>query len=497
VGEIMKKFFAVLLVLVMFCSTLVSCGGKTNTAGQMEEPNKIPGDTYEIQWYLMCDAQNDVASVEEALNDYLKDKINATVKINCLPSSQYTNKVGTMINAREYFDLAFVARWALDYIGNSRSGAFYDLTDHLDTYLKDTTATIGKDNLKYSYVDGRIYAMPVYKEMATQYGWVYRKDIADKYHIDMSQYKSFEELEPVLKMIKDNEPNIKYPIDWASGAGDPACLVQYESFIFKDGSYDNKPVNVFETEEFKKACLVARDFYNKGYVRPDVLTATDQIARMSEGKTFVMLQPLKPGKAKEMFKNSNYEFEQVVITEPMIDYLAGTGSMQAVSATSKNPARVMRFLNILNTDPYVKNLVVHGIEGKHYNKVDDKTIEPIAGSGYSLYAYSWSIGNVFLDYLLTSEDPDKHEQLKAFNESALDSKVNTFLPAEITDPRRKQRKMEINNAISNYKKQLVLGAVDVEPTLKEFNEMLKKAGIEEELADIAKEYEEFLKKQEK
>jgi len=87
VGEIMKKFFAVLLVLVMFCSTLVSCGGKTNTAGQMEEPNKIPGDTYEIQWYLMCDAQNDVASVEEALNDYLKDKINATVKINCLPSS--------------------------------------------------------------------------------------------------------------------------------------------------------------------------------------------------------------------------------------------------------------------------------------------------------------------------------------------------------------------------------------------------------------------------
>jgi len=79
----------------------------------------------------------------------------------------------------------------------------------------------------------------------------------------------------------------------------------------------------------------------------------------------------------------------------------------------------------------------------------------------------------------------------------LDSKVNTFLPAEITDPRRKQRKMEINNAISNYKKQLVLGAVDVEPTLKEFNEMLKKAGIEEELADIAKEYEEFLKKQEK
>ena len=487
----MKKFIVMLLLLVMVCGTLAGCGKET--IAQLEDPNTVPDDTYEIQWYLMCDPQNDVSSVEESLNAYLKDKINATVKINCLPSAQYTQKVGTMINAGEYFDLAFVARWALSYIDNSRSGAFFDLTDHLDTYLKDVTAEIGKDNLKYSYVDDRIYAMPVYKEMATQYGWVYREDIAEKYNIDMSQYKSFEELEPIIKMIQEKEPGMKYPIDWASGAGDPACLVQFESFIFKDGSYDNKPVNVYETEEFKKACEVARDFYNKGYVRPDVLTATDQVARMSEGKTFVMLQPIKPGKADEMFKNSNYKFAQAEVTEPMIDYLAGTGSMQAVSKTSKNPARVMRFLNLLNTDPYVKNLIVHGVESKHYNKVDGNTVEPIAGSGYSLYANTWAIGNVFLDYILSTEDPTKHEQLRAYNDRAIDSMVNTFLPAEITEPKRKQRQMEIKNTISNYRKQLVLGAVDVDSTLAEFNEMLRKAGIEDELKDIEQEYAEFMK----
>jgi len=71
----------------------------------------------------------------------------------------------------------------------------------------------------------------------------------------------------------------------------------------------------------------------------------------------------------------------------------------------------MRFLNLLNTDPYVKNLIVHGVEGKHYNKVDGNTVEPIAGSGYSLYAKTWAIGNVFLDYILSTEDPTKHEQL--------------------------------------------------------------------------------------
>ncbi len=202
----MKKFMAMFLMVAMLCGVLAGCGG-SNTAADLEPVDGVPEDTYEIQWYLMADPQNDVAAVETALNEYLKDKINATVKMNILPSAQYKQKVGTMINAGEYFDLAFVARWMLDYVENSRSGAYFDLTDHLDTYLKDITETIGKDKLEYSYVDGRIYGILIFKEMAVQYGWVYRKDIADKYNLDMSQYKTFKDLEPVLQMIKKKEAN--------------------------------------------------------------------------------------------------------------------------------------------------------------------------------------------------------------------------------------------------------------------------------------------------
>ncbi len=490
----MKRIVAACMSALMLLGALSGCGNKKTAA--LEDPNKVSDIPYEIQWYLMADAQDDVASVEESLNEYLKDKINATVKINCLPSAQYTQKLGTMINAGEYFDMAFVARWALDYIGNSRNGAFFDLTDHLDTYLKDMTETIGRDNLKYSYVDGRLYAMPVYKEMATQYGWIYRKDIAEKYNIDMTKYRSFEALEPVLKMVQQNEPDMKYPIDWAYGAGDPSCLYPAAQYIFMDGSYDNKAVNIYATKEYKQAYETARDFYKKGYIRPDVLTATDQVARMSEGKTFVMLQPIKPGKEKELFKDSKYEFAQADVDEnPRMDYLAGTGSMTAISATSKNPARVMKFLNILNTDPYVKNLVVHGIEGKHYTKIDDKTVEPIPGSGYNLYADTWSIGNVYLDYLTKEDDPQKHEKLKAYMDRAETSEVGAFLMKKVTDPNKKQRGIEVSNAVSNYAKQLAVGAVDVEPTLTEFNNMLKKAGMDEMLDDINKEYAEYLKTQ--
>ena len=488
----MKKMLAIFLAAATLCGSLSGCGGKGKTA-KLEDPNTVAKDTYEIQWYLMSDAQSDVASVENALNEYLKDKINATVKINCLPSAQYTKKLGTMINAGEYFDLAFVARWALDYIGNSRAGAYYDITDHLDTYLKDMTATVGKDKLKYSYVDGRLYGLPVYKEMATQYGWIYRKDIAEKYNIDMSKYKTFEELEPVLKMVKENEPDMKYPIDWGYGNGDPACLVFVAANVFKNGAYGGKPVNMYATKEYRAALDVAHDFYNKGYIRPDILTATDQTSRMSEGKTFVMLNPLKPGKVQELFKDSKYEFEQVGIHAPMVDYLAGTGSMQAISATSKNPARVMKFLNLLYTDPVVKNLVTHGVEGKHYKKIDEKTVQPIKGSGYDLYSSTWEISNVFLDYLVTEDDPQKLEKLKEFNDSAEDFEVNAYLPPEVKDPERKQRQTNITNTVNDYVKQLQLGVVDVDSTLKEFLERLDKVGMEQEIKDCTAEYEEYLK----
>ncbi len=489
----MKKRIAIMMCMAMLCGVLAGCGGNKNTAINMEDPNTVPSDPYEINWFTIGDAQNDVGSVEQAVNAYLKDKINATVKINMLPSAQYKQKVGTMINANEYFDLCFVSAWMLDYTNNARAGAFVDLTDYIDTYLKDAVEGIDDVLIKGSKVNGRLYAWPTYKEIATCFGWIYRKDLAEKYNIDMSRYHSYEELEPVLKLIKENEPDITYPLDWSSG-GTPAQMIRTNNYIGRDGMFpDDHPMNIYDTEEFAKACDTARDFYNKGYVRPDVLTATDQTSRMSEGKTFVICAAVKPGKAQEMFVNSTYEFAEdcYAFQKPCVDYAPGTGSMQAVSATSKNPARVMRFLNLLNTDPYLKNLIVHGIEGKHYTKIDDKTVQPIAGSGYDMYKQSYAIGNIFLDYLIPGEDPDKYEKLKEYNKVAIDSKTNYFVLSDDSELERLQQ--EVKTVVDKYRKQCVTGAVEPESVLTEFRQQLNVVGMPKMLEIIDGQWQEYLK----
>ena len=486
----MKKFLAVVLVMLTAIGLFAGCGEQVGKI-VMEDMDKVPEDTYEIQWYLMGDAQNDVESVEKEINKYLKDKINATVKINILPSAQYQQKVGTMINANEYFDLCFVARWMLDYTNNARVGAFFPLDDYLDTYLKGIADEFDPEILDCSRVDGKLYALPVNKEMAVSMGWIYRKDIADKYNLDMSQYKTFESLEPVLKMLKEKEPSLKYPIDWASDSA-PFAWYKKEMNVHKEGTYpeDQMVADIYQPE-FEEACMLARDYYNKGYVRPDVLTATDHIQRMENGNTFIMWSPLKPGKAIETFKNSQYKFEQIDVHAPMVDYLAGTGSMQAVSASSKNPVRTMRFLNLLNTDPYLKNLVIHGVEGKHYKKIDELYVEPIKGSGYDMYGNTWAIGNVFLDYLIPGEQADKNSALKEFNASATNNAVNKFMLKE--DPERDRIAMECSKVTQKYYKSLVMGVIDPKKGIKEYREGLEKVGYKENFELTKKEYAEYLK----
>ena len=78
----LKKLFGLLMSVAMLVQ-LAGCYGGSARKG--EDPNTVPEDPYEIQWYLSGTAQNDVDSVEAKINEYLKDKINAS---GCRRSNQ-------------------------------------------------------------------------------------------------------------------------------------------------------------------------------------------------------------------------------------------------------------------------------------------------------------------------------------------------------------------------------------------------------------------------
>ena len=440
----MKRFVALALVFAVMAA-FCACGPKQTGLLDDGDPNKVPEEAYEINWYLLGAPQEDEAAVEAAINEYLKDKINATVNITMMESGQYKQKMGTMIQSQEYFDIAFAASWMLDYSANAALGAFVALDEYYGSYLKDAAAVIPADFLDSAKVGEARYGLPVYKEGANQYGFIYRKDIAEKYNIDMSKVKTLEDFEPIAEMlsneIKAGNVDIQYPIDWDTSAGFQEYMYDYGDFV---QPVQNLPVGISYCEGDDPTKIISmskrnggnipdddiylemRKYYKNGWVKKDTATAKDVIARLNSGKTFCYVEGLKPGKAVEMQANCPYPLAQSGASAIVANANPGLGSMQVISATSKNPGRCARFLNLLNTDPVLKNLVIHGIEGKHYTKVSDTVVDPVDNTKYTLYGSSWSIGNVFNDYILPEDDPNKLTDLKKFNEEAIKREASSF-----------------------------------------------------------------------
>lgn len=483
-----KRVFGLILTVAMAISLLAGCGGGKSATGEDEG---VPKDSYEIQWYYVsANTQADVSSVEAAVNDYLQDKINATLKLNCLDWGTYNNKMNTMIAAGTPFDIVYATSSDVNYDLNALRGAFVPLNDYMDKYLPKTKEALGDDFLNGSQVDGINYALPMNKEKAHQYGFVYRKDIAEKYEFDMSAVKNIWDLEPYLQTIKEKEKEIT-PLGMTAGNSLVSLLdfvtVSYPGVFYPDKE-DGKIFNMVETPEYLEILKLTRNWFQKGYLRQDVaITSNSETLQMlNQGQFFSYIYVLKPGKDKEMSATSTYELKQIELTPPRMANNDVRSALLAISRTSKDPIRVMRFLELLYSDKTLSNLLVYGIEGKHYTKIDDNTVSVIKNAGYSQAAEGYKFGNVFLQYLTVNDTPDKYENFLKFNEAAIPHPSLGF--TFDVEPVKSEATSCINIR-EEFIKTLQTGSVDPDETLPKLQEKLKQAGVERLLAEMQRQYD--------
>ena len=480
-----KNSVRALAFILSLVFLLVGCKGSEKpvaTEGSTEEP-------YEIQWYFVgnTSGQNDIASVQEEVNKYIKEKINATVVMTSLDFGSYETKINMMLAGNEDLDLMFTTTWCANYGLNAAKNAFLPLNDLLSTYAPKTKALLGDEFLKGPEIDGKLYAVPANKDKAHNWGFVYRKDIAEKHNIDMSKVKNFEDLEPILALIKEKEAEIT-PLGVAGGRT-TFNIHDFNPISFPYGFYadDDEVVNMYETPEFKNSIELARKYYSAGYVRKDSDVAQNFSTLQKEGAFFVWIEQCKPGKAGELSASSKgFQFAQQDITPPRMFTTDTLGSMMAIPRNSKNPSRVMMFIELLNTDPYLHNLVNFGIEGKHYTKVNENTISIIAEGGYTQAGQTWQFGNEFANFIIDNEEPDKWIKMEEFNNSATPVKSLGFN----FDP--EPVKTEVASC-ENIKKEFIMplevGTVDPDEQLPKLLEKLKQAGAEKIQAEIQKQYD--------
>lgn len=471
--------------------TIASSAILTGCSGSNEEKSDVKGtDDTTLVWYMIGTPQPDQAKVMEEVNKYTKEKIGATIDLRMIDWGDYGQKMQVITSSGEPFDICF----ASDYALNAQKGAYLEIGDLLNSHGKEMKEAINPLFLEGASINGKLYGIPANKEVGQQLGWAYNKKIADEAGVteDMKNVKTLEDLSPILEKVKEKNPNLKMPLA-AGSTFFPYMPYDYllgENLPFGislEGD-TTKIVNIYEQEDVKKTLNTLRSFYEKGYIHPQAATDTDP-HDMSVQNWFVRKEQYAPGAIEMWSSNAKYEIGYTPSHEPLTINNSVTGSIMSISAASKNPEKAMEFLNLLNTDEYLRNLIDRGIEDVHYNTNEDGTLTKTeAAQGYSMP--SWALGNVFLTKNFDTDPKDRIEQYESFNKKAVASPTLGFY-IDTTDISTEIA--TLSNIVQEYKAPLFTGSVDTDKYLSDLNKKLKDAGIDKVLEEIQVQYDEWMK----
>jgi putative aldouronate transport system substrate-binding protein len=428
--------------------------------------------------------------VETAINDYIKPKINATIKLMPIIESGYKDKINTMLAANEPIDLLWTSNWGGgDYDNKVAKGAFLPLNDLLNNTpkLKSEIPAIAWDDVK---VDGKIYAVPNMQIAAKAEGFVIQKQFVDKYNIDLSKIKKQADIESVLKTIKEKEPDI-IPIAYTSNMFDFGRQYGYAQQGYKLGDKTYTIVDAIDKPEYRSFLDMVRKWYEAGYIYKDAGTIKgDQLnALLQTGKVAVEWNTtMKPGgEVDDMKRFGGNPVIYHRISEP--EFTGVRPTMTAISRTSQHPEQALKFLELTATDPTLFNLLAFGVEGKHYTKVGTNMVKINPNGGYK-EDIGWVFGNVLLGYLKEGQAPDTWEVTKQLNSSAKRPEVSGF---NFNTESYKTQAANMDAVSKQYGQALQSGAVDPAKVYPQYLDAYKKAGYESVRAENQKQLDAWLK----
>ncbi len=430
-----------------------------------------------LVYYTIGAPDPDLPLVNQALNELLERKIGITIDYIKIDWSEYDQRLTALIDSGRPFDIAF----ATNYAANARKGAWLPLDDALKGEGRATYASVDPLLWEGVTIDGKVYGVPTNKELAVMEQWMFPKALVDKHGIDISQYKTLQSLAPLFAMIQREEPSyLVMELDRDShnffGAHGYEYLTEKTlPLMVKSLSTELEVVNIYETAECRQVLDTLRQYYLTGYINKDA--ATYQPSGLTSDKK-VFFHQAGGGPYSDTIWSLQRGYP--VVATPVSGYVVTTestrGAVMTISASTQHPKECMAFLNLINTDAEVRNLLNFGIEGVHY-ELDAKG-QVLQDPARRYVGVQYTQGNWFLLHTLGGDNPeplDKWEQYRAFNAAAQKSEALGFTP-DLTG--FQQQVEDIAAVCKRYYPCLMTGSVDVEVELPKFVAALKDAGID-------------------
>lgn len=493
-----RRLFPLLLALLMLL-----------TLAPVSQAEDLP--YAKIDWYVGLNPLPDLPIVNDALNEYLMEKLNCEVNLIYMTSAEWEDKIGTMIaSGQDMGILGFGSQSKSDYVIESQRGAYYPLNDLLETYGQETKALFDDAIWEAMKIGGNIYGIPSLKDNGYFISLIYNQEMADEFGIDIDsvKYSSFRDLEDLFREVKGlrDEKNPQWaerPIVWNVSRIYPYNFA-FETFLNDsflavcningimdiDGYDDGTVLNFYETPEFLDFALQKQSLVEEGIYAYDYEIIREWqydgsiFAWVGWGYTFMQEHLISDAFTTSM------KMSDRLWTETNNYFSAGT----CISANCKNPEQAMQILNLVNTDPFMATMMRFGVEGVHYTydaegkmTFEGTTNADPAQRAY-YYWYAAPVGNLTIvnaPEALTGPDGIMLTRMIEYNEACIVPRHMGFVFD--TSPVVNEL-AACTSIVLEYQEELQRGQLnsqeDVEETVKEFVEKLKANGSEKIVAEV-------------
>ncbi|WP_238323126.1 extracellular solute-binding protein [Gorillibacterium massiliense] len=355
-----------------------------------------------LQFYFGGDKKAATDEVWAAVSDYVKAKgLNVKFAVHFIPWPEMPEKLLVMAASGDKWDLNFDTDSSFQQMASR--GSYMALDDLLPVYAPNLYEKYKSlDSLSCVKIDGQIVALPWTIKMNQRpfAGW--RVDLAEKAGItrEPGEVKTVEDVDVLLHQMKKAYPDSK--LSRISALPFYEVRDEWVDLGFHGlGFYLNDPevkIQAMEQQPFyREAAVMSKRWFDDKILNRDAMIDTEDGAELwRNGRMLFTITSHEwayvadPGFVDPTFRQ---QMSLLYPDKKQINRIA-TANLVAINRNSDHAVQVLRFLDMLETDQKLFDLVIYGIEGETYELRGEEAVYPsnmnFSTSNYMDWGGQWA-----------------------------------------------------------------------------------------------------------
>jgi putative aldouronate transport system substrate-binding protein len=360
----MKKFVFVLIGIVCLGSLAFASGAQSQGSG----------GTPIVSWYTGGIIQPTVIEDMKIISKYAEDKIGIGLEFASVEGAAQN----VMVESGEPFDIMNLD--AGPFIKWAEMGACADITDLVKTETPALYASMPESMWPAGTYQGKIFAVPIYKDVATTPFTIWDTRSVNKYNLhSFIQDTTIPGFDKTFRELKRQDPSLYITVarehDFQLGRWIDGFSSGLQAPIFGVRLDDRNRRVIIPIQDdpiWQEGLRYFRSWYQDGLFAPDQATSPENWVPADLGAPIYTSGSGWPS-AASIWAGWNHNPDGTIPVETSMGPWNSTDSirnaMNFVGANSTHKVEALKILELASTDPLFRDMLAYGVEGKHFTYV--------------------------------------------------------------------------------------------------------------------------------